>query len=78
MKLYHAAFSPNSRRVRIFIAEKKITVTLVPYLAQLKYPPDSDCNQSPRNVSALKRPAVGPGVFADYEYPDDVSFAPQP
>ena len=30
LKLYHAAASPNSRRVRIFIAEKGLTVPLVP------------------------------------------------
>jgi glutathione S-transferase len=30
MKLYHAAGSPNSRRVRIFLAEKGLTVPLVP------------------------------------------------
>ena len=29
MKLYHAATSPNSRRVRIFIAEKNLKVDLV-------------------------------------------------
>jgi glutathione S-transferase len=30
LKLYHAAESPNSRRVPIFIAEKGLTVPLVP------------------------------------------------
>jgi glutathione S-transferase len=30
IKLYHAAASPNSRRVRIFLAEKATAVTLVP------------------------------------------------
>lgn len=30
LKLYHAATSPNSRRVRIFIAEKGLAVSLVP------------------------------------------------
>jgi glutathione S-transferase len=30
IKLYQSAGSPNSRRVRIFRAEKKIAVTLVP------------------------------------------------
>ena len=30
LKLYHTAASPNSRRVRIFIAEKGVTVPLVP------------------------------------------------
>jgi glutathione S-transferase len=30
MTLYHAATSPNSRRVRIFLAEKGLTVPLVP------------------------------------------------
>ena len=29
-KLYHATTSPNSRRVRIFPAEKGITPTLIP------------------------------------------------
>ena len=29
MKLYHSTFSPNSRRVRIFFAEKGLTVPLV-------------------------------------------------
>src|SRR5258708_10450831 len=29
-KLYHSAGSPNSRRVRIFLAEKGLTVPLVP------------------------------------------------
>jgi glutathione S-transferase len=29
LKLYHSAASPNSRRVRIFLAEKGLTVTLV-------------------------------------------------
>src|ERR1700756_4906422 len=30
LKLYYAAASPNSRRVRIFLAEKGVTVPLVP------------------------------------------------
>jgi glutathione S-transferase len=30
IKLYHATGSPNSRRVRIFLAEKALNVTLVP------------------------------------------------
>ncbi len=30
LKLYHSAFSPNSRRVRIFLAEKGLTVSLMP------------------------------------------------
>jgi glutathione S-transferase len=30
LKLYHAATSPNSRRVRIFLAEKGLVPTLVP------------------------------------------------
>lgn len=30
IKLYHAVGSPNSRRVRIFLAEKALNVTLVP------------------------------------------------
>jgi glutathione S-transferase len=30
LKLYHAAASPNSRRVRIFLAEKRLTPTLIP------------------------------------------------
>ncbi|HJZ13835.1 MAG TPA: glutathione S-transferase N-terminal domain-containing protein, partial [Stellaceae bacterium] len=30
LKLYHSAASPNSRRVRLFIAEKRLTVPLVP------------------------------------------------
>jgi glutathione S-transferase len=30
LKLYHSAASPNSRRVRIFLAEKGLTVPLVP------------------------------------------------
>jgi glutathione S-transferase len=30
MKLYHASASPNSRRVRIFIAEKGLRIDLVP------------------------------------------------
>ena len=30
LKLYHSAASPNSRRVRFFIAEKGLTVPLVP------------------------------------------------
>jgi glutathione S-transferase len=30
LKLYHAASSPNSRRVRIFLAEKGLTVPMVP------------------------------------------------
>jgi glutathione S-transferase len=30
LKLYHAAASPNSRRVRIFIAERGLTAPLVP------------------------------------------------
>src|ERR1700731_2359816 len=29
LKLYHAVASPNSRRVRIFIAEKDLTVPLI-------------------------------------------------
>ena len=30
MKLYHASSSPNSRRVRIFVAEKGLGIDLVP------------------------------------------------
>ena len=30
MKLYHSAASPNSRRVRIFVAEKSLAIPLVP------------------------------------------------
>jgi glutathione S-transferase len=30
MKLYHSAISPNSRRVRIFLAEKGLSIPLVP------------------------------------------------
>src|SRR5260370_34919113 len=30
LKLYHAAASPNSRRVRIFLAEKGIAIPVVP------------------------------------------------
>src|ERR1700723_3916902 len=30
LKLYHAAASPNSRRVRIFLAEKGLKPTLIP------------------------------------------------
>jgi glutathione S-transferase len=30
LKLYHSAASPNSRRVRIFLAEKGIAISLVP------------------------------------------------
>jgi len=30
LKLYHSAASPNSRRVRILLAEKGLTVPLVP------------------------------------------------
>jgi glutathione S-transferase len=30
MKLYHSASSPNSRRVRVFLAEKGLTIPLVP------------------------------------------------
>ena len=30
LKLYHAAASPNSRRVRIFLAEKRLKPTLIP------------------------------------------------
>ena len=30
LKLYHASASPNSRRVRIFIAEKGLRIELVP------------------------------------------------
>ena len=30
LKLYHSTSSPNSRRVRIFLAEKGLTVPLVP------------------------------------------------
>jgi glutathione S-transferase len=30
LKLYHSAASPNSRRVRIFLAEKGIAIPLAP------------------------------------------------
>jgi len=30
LKLYHSAASPNSRRVRIFLAEKGIAIPVVP------------------------------------------------
>jgi hypothetical protein len=50
MKLYHVAVSPNSGRMCIFIGEKKIAVTLIPYLAQLKHPSDSDRKAGPREM----------------------------
>jgi glutathione S-transferase len=30
IRLYHATGSPNARRVRMFLAEKSLSVTLVP------------------------------------------------
>jgi glutathione S-transferase len=33
LKLYHAAASPNSHRVRIFMPEKGVTVPLVPVIS---------------------------------------------
>jgi glutathione S-transferase len=51
IKLYHAAGSPNSRRVRIFLAEKAIDVTLVPIdLSQGEQHSESYRTINPRRV----------------------------
>ena len=69
LKLYHAAASPNSRRVRIFIAEKGLTVPLVPVdLGKGEQPPmlsirDASCPHSfwrtaPRSVTRIRNPGL--------------------
>jgi glutathione S-transferase len=45
INLYQSAGSPNSRRARIFIAEKKIALTLVP--VDLGAPGDVSCGPQP-------------------------------
>ena len=51
LKLYHAAASPNSRRVRIFLAEKGLTVPLVPVdLAEGEQHSDAYRAINPRRV----------------------------
>lgn len=51
LKLYHSTASPNSRRVRIFLAEKGLTVTLVPVdLAKGEQHSDVYCAINPRRL----------------------------
>ena len=51
LKLYHSAASPNSRRVRIFLAEKGIAIPLVPVdLAQGEQRSDAYSAINPRRV----------------------------
>lgn len=51
MTLYHAAGSPNSRRVRIFLAEKGITIPFVPVdLSQREQHSDAYRAINPRRV----------------------------
>jgi glutathione S-transferase len=51
LKLYHSAASPNSRRVRIFLAEKELTVPLVPIdLAEGEQHSDAYRAINPRRV----------------------------
>ena len=51
LKLYHSAASPNSRRVRMFLAEKGVTVPLVPVdLAKGEQHSDAYRAVNPRRV----------------------------
>jgi glutathione S-transferase len=51
LKLYHSLTSPNSRRVRIFLAEKGLTVPLVPVdLAKGEHQSDAYRAINPRRV----------------------------
>src|SRR5882672_4693694 len=51
LKLYHSTSSPNSRRVRIFLAEKGLTVPLVPVdLAKGQQHSDAYRAVNPRRV----------------------------
>ncbi len=51
MKLYESSFSPNSRRVRIFLAEKGICVARVPVdLATGEQRSDAYIQVNPRRV----------------------------
>jgi glutathione S-transferase len=51
LKLYHSSASPNSRRVRIFLAEKGLTVSLVPIdLAKGEQHSDAYRAVNPRRV----------------------------
>jgi glutathione S-transferase len=79
IKLYHAAASPNSRRVRIFLAEKALTVTLVPVdLGQGEQHSDAYRAINPRRVVPTLVLADGtaigevPAIFRyfDEAYPD--------
>jgi glutathione S-transferase len=53
LKLYHSTSSPNSRRVRMFLAEKGLTVPLVPVdLAKGEQHSDAYRTINPRRVVA--------------------------
>src|SRR5882762_10090762 len=52
LKLYHSVTSPNSRRVRIFLAEKGLTLPLVPVdLAKDEQNSDAYRAINPRRVA---------------------------
>ena len=67
LKLYHSTSSPNSRRVRIFMAEKGLDLTLVPEEA---YPTRPLLGKTPKEkalVSMWERRAELEGFAAVME-----------
>lgn len=51
MRLYHSAFAPNARRVRMFLAEKGIEITLVPVdLAKMEQRGDDFSAKNPFQI----------------------------
>jgi glutathione S-transferase len=60
MKLYHSASSPNSRRVRIFLAEKGLSIPLVPVdLGNAEQHSDAYRAINPRRVVPTLMPEDG-------------------
>src|SRR3979411_1954494 len=80
MKLYHSAASPNSRRVRIFLAEKGIAIPLVAVdLPQREQRSSASAETTPRRVVPTLVLADGTAigeVLAIWRYLEEVYPTP--
>ena len=80
LKLYHSVTSPNSRRVRIFLAEKGLTLPLVPVdLAKGEQYSDAYRAINPRRVVptlVLKDGTAIGEVLAIWRYLEEVYPTP--
>ena len=80
LKLYHSVTSPNSRRVRIFLAEKGLTLPLVPVdLAKDEQHSDAYRAINPRRVVptlVLKDGTAIGEVLAIWRYLEEVYPTP--